>query len=78
MHFIIKKYDKYWKWDRTHATTVFNVNDNWYAVMWVKIGNDGLPEIEEKIEEEVGRDQYFIYQSEEAALEFVRLVRRLN
>ena len=37
MAFIIDTYNKYNRWDREHARYVFEINENWSAIMEVDI-----------------------------------------
>ena len=42
MAYIIRRYDRYNKWDRDHAHFIFTLNDNPYAIMKV-ISSSNLP-----------------------------------
>ena len=77
MAFIIKLYNKYDRWDREHATYTFSINDVPYAVM--RVGMEwGLPQVPSPLEYEENLSTYHVYDTEEQAMEFVRLMRSLN
>lgn len=77
MAYIIKSYNRYNKWDREHATYIFTINDIPYAIMRVEM-EWGLPQIPSPMEYEDNLRSYYVYDSEEKAMEFVRLMRSLN
>lgn len=77
MAFIIKEFDRYSRWDREHATYVFSINEVVYAVMRVRM-EWGLPQVPNPIEYEDDARVYQVYDTEEQAMGFVRLMRSLN
>ena len=77
MAFIIDKYDKYSRWDREHSKYIFEINEQWYAVKEV-ILFWGKPQLPTKIEYEQNPETYFIYNTEEEAMAFVRKMKSYN
>lgn len=77
MAFIIDRYNKYDVWDREHATYIFEINQQKYAIMKVEL-EWGLPQLPERLDYERKLDMYFIYDSEEQAMEFVKQMKSLN
>ena len=57
MAYIIKSYNKYSKWDKEHATYVFSINDNAYAIMGVGM-EWGLPQVPSSLEYEEDLHMY--------------------
>ena len=64
MAYIIKSYNKYSKWDKEHATYVFSINDNAYAIMGVGM-EWGLPQVPSSLEYEEDLHMYHIYDTKE-------------
>ena len=62
--YIVKGYNKYDGWDRRHKLYAFIINENWYAVFSLE---DGYPPFDDY-------NNYQVYKSAEAALEYVRLM----
>lgn len=79
MAFIIEKYNRYDRWDREHSKYIFEINEQWYAVKEV-ILFWGQPQLPIRIErnEKPETYPYFIYDTEEQAMEFVKLMKSLN
>ena len=77
MAFIIDRYDKYNAWDREHSIYRFEVNGNWYAVKEV-ILFWGQPQLPVKVDGGDNPETYWVYETIEEAMEFVKRIRRLN
>lgn len=76
MAFIIDTYNKYDRWDRQHARYVFEINENWSAIMEVEI-QDGLPVLPTRLDD-INPSVYFIHNTYEDALSYVKLLKSLN
>lgn len=77
MAYIIGEYDRYRKWDREHAQYVFCVNDKWSAIY--RVGMEwGLPQVEQRLEDNSSLSTYYVYERLEDAMEYVKLLKRLN
>lgn len=77
MAFIIGTYNKYDIWDREHAQCTFEINGNWYAIFEVEM-EWGLPKLGIKVDRNESGQGYYVYDTYEDALEFVRLMKGLN
>ena len=77
MAFIIDTYNKYNSWDRQHARKVFEINGVTYAIMEV-ISFSNLPQLPERIDRDVQPETYRLYPTLEAALNFVKYMKRMN
>ena len=76
MAFIIDVFSKYDAWDRAHAVYKFEINGQWYAIKEVQL-EWGQPQIGYRIESN-SYSSYFIYNTIEEAMEFVRRMKSLN
>lgn len=74
MAFIVGTYNKYDSWDREHAKYVFEVNEQWYAIMEVEM-EWGLPKLGYRVDMEQRPQDYHIYDTYEDAMRFVHQVR---
>lgn len=77
MAFIIGNYNRFDRWDREHSVYVFEINGQKYAVKKVEM-EWGLPQVRERIGEETRPDQYYIYDTYEDAMKFVRQMKMIN
>ena len=77
MAYIIRRYDRYNKWDRDHAHFIFTLNDNPYAIMKV-ISSSNLPQLPTSIEEDELPETYRLYETFEEAKSYVTYLKDLN
>ena len=77
MAFIIEKFDKYNAWDRMQSVYKFELNGQMYAIKEVEL-EWGKPQFPIDIERDREREQYFIYNTVEEAMEFVHRIKSLN
>lgn len=77
MGYVIDGYNRYDKWDREHSVYTFSMNGTSFAIKEVCVV-DGQPEFPTRIEEERNTDLYFIFESREAAYQYVREIKALN
>lgn len=75
--YIIKNYNKYSVWDRTHTRYTFKINGNEYAIMEVEL-EWGLPQLSYTIEEEDAPETYHLYNTYEEAIQYVQQLKTLN
>lgn len=74
MAFIVGTYNKYDSWDREHAKYVFEVNEQWYAIM--EVGMEwGLPQVGFRVDQDARPQDYKVYDTYEDAMRFVHAVR---
>ena len=76
--YIIGEYDKYNSWDIEHKRFSFIVNDKQYAIFEVPISFQIATEIPPRMEYEENPETYRVYESMEAAMEYVRIIKKLN
>ena len=77
MAYIIDTYNRWDRWDRIHSVYKFTINDNWYAIKEVEL-EWGKPILPLSIERDTHADSYFIFDSQESAMCFVRKMKSLN
>lgn len=77
MAYIIDTYNKFSKWDKQHSVYVFEINKNWYAIKEVQL-IWGQPQLPIDIEDHCNPNSYFIYDTKEQAMTFVRQMKSLN
>ena len=77
MAFIIGTYNKYDSWDRQHARYKFMINEQWYAIKEVEL-EWGKPVLPMRVDIDERYDDYFIYDTYENAMEFVRRIKMMN
>ena len=77
MAFIIGNYNKYDVWDRAHSKYVFEVNGNWYAIKEVQL-EWGIPKLPQYVDRENYAADYYLYDTYEDAMDFVRKVKYAN
>lgn len=70
--YVIRGYSRFREWDRQHKRYAFLVNGQWYAIFDI---DDGLPV---SVEYDEDLNQYKVYKSFEAAMEYARTMVRLN
>ena len=77
MAYIIDSYNKYNQWDRAHAVFLFTINDAQYAVKEVEMCW-GLPMVAYRVDGKELPESYYIYETQEEAIEFARNLKKLN
>lgn len=77
MAYIIDSYNRFDQWDRTHSVYIFNINDAPYAVKEIEMCW-GLPMLRYRIDGKELPESYYIYETQEEALEFVKRLKSLN
>ena len=77
MAYIIGSYNKWDQWDREHAKYTFEINGNWYAVKEVEM-DLGVPKLPLRIDIEDNPEVYYVYDTKEDAMQFVRMMKKLN
>ena len=77
MAYIIGTYNKYDTWDREHSRYVFEINNNWYAIKEVQL-EWGVPQLPVKVDRNECAHEYYIYDTYEDAMRFVRQIKMVN
>ena len=77
MAYIIDTYNEYSKWDRSHSVYTFTINEQMYAIKRVEL-QWGIPQLPSHIDREVDPTSYFIYNSREEALDYIKQIKSLN
>ena len=78
MAFIVGLYNRFEQFDRQHAKYIFEINGTWYAIKEVEL-EWGIPKVPLHIDEDESMNrQYYVYDTYEDALQFVRQIKMMN
>lgn len=77
MAYIIDNFDRFNSWDREHSVYITHINDCPIAIKEVEM-EWGLPQIPPSTLCEDYKEIYYVYNTIDEAMDYIKLIKRLN